>query len=336
MTKREKLALGAAVTYIAIMGVGMMTLTARGFNYEHPDMVRVIVYFEAIMSVVALAAYIATKQAQIKNQSAADQSDADYQRDLAVYKAQEALYQLQLKRYNAEQEKFAEAQAAYKKEMEQYEASYDEDALAKYQAEQAEYEKKLAAYNEEMAKYKDQLAAYLKGQDGADGKQASANDIAIRQFLENSIASGNLKDASTIYKDHPEFLDSLLKAATSYHIFTNSFTEAGGHINGGVAAKVLEKLNGAIGINGVENVIDNYVAAVLKSQGMDATATDATTIAAKEAAKKHFFDAFYFQTVAQLDTNASLSDTNAVLHLGSDVDTDQFKFDDKFLSLIHI
>ncbi|AKS70097.1 hypothetical protein RN70_11695 [Staphylococcus schleiferi] len=57
MAKREKIALFSVIIYIFIMGIGMILLGISDFSYDGPEMVKIIVYFEIIMSVFAFLVY---------------------------------------------------------------------------------------------------------------------------------------------------------------------------------------------------------------------------------------------------------------------------------------
>lgn len=57
MTTREKIAVITGLIYIALMGVGMALLSSLGWSYSDPEMVRVIVFFEAIFMILTLSVY---------------------------------------------------------------------------------------------------------------------------------------------------------------------------------------------------------------------------------------------------------------------------------------
>lgn len=57
MFKREKYALAAVFVYIIIMGIGMIFLGFSKFSYDKPEMVKVIIYFEIIVSIFVFWVY---------------------------------------------------------------------------------------------------------------------------------------------------------------------------------------------------------------------------------------------------------------------------------------
>ncbi|MDE5043939.1 CPBP family intramembrane glutamic endopeptidase [Staphylococcus aureus] len=61
MTKREKFAIAVTIIYIVIMAIGMLLVKSFGFNYFHPEMVKVIIFSEIIMSILVYVAYLKLK-----------------------------------------------------------------------------------------------------------------------------------------------------------------------------------------------------------------------------------------------------------------------------------
>ncbi|WP_218697333.1 CPBP family intramembrane glutamic endopeptidase [Mammaliicoccus sciuri] len=57
MLKREKYALAAVIVYIFIMCIGMIVLGFSKFSYDEPEMVKVIVYFEIVLSIYVMWVY---------------------------------------------------------------------------------------------------------------------------------------------------------------------------------------------------------------------------------------------------------------------------------------
>lgn len=57
MTKREQIAVLTGVVYIMLMGIGMAIVSALGLSYSNPEMVRVIVFFEIIFTVLTFIVY---------------------------------------------------------------------------------------------------------------------------------------------------------------------------------------------------------------------------------------------------------------------------------------
>lgn len=57
MTQREQIAVWTGVIYIVLMGIGMAMVSALGFSYSEPEMVRVIVFFEIIFAVLTFSVY---------------------------------------------------------------------------------------------------------------------------------------------------------------------------------------------------------------------------------------------------------------------------------------
>ncbi|HDZ3331126.1 TPA: CPBP family intramembrane metalloprotease, partial [Staphylococcus aureus] len=61
MTKREKFAIAVTIIYIVIMAIGMLLVKSFGFNYVQPEMVKVIIFSEIIMSILVYVAYLKLK-----------------------------------------------------------------------------------------------------------------------------------------------------------------------------------------------------------------------------------------------------------------------------------
>lgn len=61
MTKREKFAIAVTIIYIVIMAIGMLLVKSFGFNYFQPEMVKVIIFSEIIMSILVYVAYLKLK-----------------------------------------------------------------------------------------------------------------------------------------------------------------------------------------------------------------------------------------------------------------------------------
>lgn len=57
MFRKEKIALLSAIVYIFIMGLGMTILPFLGLTYNNPEMVKVIVFAELVMSVLSIYVY---------------------------------------------------------------------------------------------------------------------------------------------------------------------------------------------------------------------------------------------------------------------------------------
>lgn len=84
------------------------------------------------------------------------------------------------------------------------------------------------------------------------GSVTTEADKAIASFLQN-YAAGTLENASEIYNSKNSLLDSLLKAATEFHVFTREFNAGTQHIDGNVATENLESLSNHIGMNFLTN-----------------------------------------------------------------------------------
>lgn len=57
MNSREKKSIVITFIYIAIMAIGMLTITGKGLTYQNPRMVNVLILFESLMTIIAFSGY---------------------------------------------------------------------------------------------------------------------------------------------------------------------------------------------------------------------------------------------------------------------------------------